>query len=97
MRRTLSKKGENTVVFRVSNEEKELFEYAKQLSGFKSFSEFARFVITREAKALVKEENTILATKRDKEIFFNALMGEENQPNDALLAAIKFHDKLITE
>lgn len=92
---TINKKGENRIEFRINNEDKELFEYAKQLSGFKSFSEFARFVITREAKALVKEENTILATKRDKEIFFNALMGEENQPNDALLAAIKFHDKLI--
>lgn len=90
------KKGENRVEFRVSNEDKELFEYAKQLKGFRTFSEFARYIITREAKAIVKEENKILATKRDKEIFFNALMGEEHKPNESLLAAIKYHDELIT-
>ena len=93
---TASKKGENRVEFRVSNEEKELFEYAKQLKGFKTFSEFARFIITREAKAIVKEESKILASKRDKELFFSALMGEEDQPNKSLLAAIKYHDELIT-
>ena len=93
---SIGKKGENRVEFRVSNEDKELFEYAKQLRGFKTFSEFARFVITREAKAIVKEESKILASKRDKELFFNALMGEEHHPNESLLAAIKYHDELIT-
>ena len=91
-----SKKGENRVEFRVSNEDKELFEYAKQLRGFKTFSEFARYVITKEAKAIVKEENKILASKRDKEIFFNVLMGDEHQPSESLLAAIKYHDELIS-
>lgn len=91
------KKGESRVEFRVSQEEKELFEYAKQLSGFKTFSEFARFVITKEAKSIVKEENKILASKRDKEIFFNALMGDDHEPNASLLAAIKYHDELISE
>jgi len=94
---TISKKGESRVEFRVSLEDKELFEYAKQLSGFKTFSEFARFIITREAKAIVKEETKILASKRDKEIFFNALMGKENKPNESLLAAIQYHYELITE
>jgi len=92
---TTSKKGENRVEFRISNEDKELFEYAKQLKGFKTFSEFARFVLTKEAKAIVREENKILASKRDKEIFFNALMGEEHRPNTSLLEAIKYHDELI--
>jgi len=95
MGRTASKKGESRVEFRVSNEDKELFEYAKRLKGFKTFSEFARFVITKEAKAIVKEENKILASKRDKEVFFNALMDEDHQPNESLLAAIKYHDDLV--
>ncbi len=93
---SISKKGESRVEFRISNEDKELFEYAKELSGFKTFSEFARYIITKEAKAIVKEENKILASKRDKELFFNTLMGEVHQPNESLLAAIKYHDKLIT-
>lgn len=92
---SISKKGENRVEFRVTNEEKELFECAKQLRGFKTFSEFARFVITKEAKAIVQEENKILASKRDKEIFFNALMDKDQQPNKFLLEAIKYHDEII--
>ncbi len=95
MELTASKKGDSRVEFRVSNEDKELFEYAKRLKGFKTFSEFARYVITKEAKAIVKEENSILASKRDKEIFFNTLMGDEHEPNESLLAAIKYHDELI--
>ncbi len=91
-----SKKGINRVEFRVSNEDKELFEYAKQLSGFKTFSEFARFVITKEAKAIVSEENRILASQRDQAIFFNVLMGTDHQPNKSLIAAIKYHDELVT-
>jgi uncharacterized protein (DUF1778 family) len=96
MDQTVGKKGENRVEFRISNEDKELFEYAKQLKGFKTFSEFARFIITREAKAIVEEESKILASKRDKELFFNALMGEDHQPNESLLAAIKYHNELIS-
>lgn len=96
MSQTSNSSGESRIEFRVSNEEKELYEYAKRLKGFKSFSEFARFVITKEAKAIVKEENKILASKKDKELFFNALMGEDHQPNEALLQAIKYHDELIS-
>lgn len=41
-----------------------------------------------------KEGNQILASKKDREIFFNVLTGDENPANDALLSAIKYHDNL---
>ncbi len=91
------KKDSNRIEFRISQEEKDLFEYASSLRGFKSFSEFARLAIHKEAKAIVQEEKSILVSKRDKEIFFNALMGNEEKPNQALVAAIKFHSKMINE
>ena len=97
MSATVHNKRDKRVEIRVSNEDKELFEYAKRLSGFKTFSEFARYVITREAKAIVNEENKILASKRDRELFFNFLMGEEHQPNESLLSAIKHHNELIAD
>jgi uncharacterized protein (DUF1778 family) len=90
------KKGDSRVEFRVSKEDKELFDYACSLKGFKSFSAFARIAIHKEVKAIVEEEKRILITKRDKEIFFNALMGKEEKPNKALLSAIKFHHELGT-
>ena len=67
---------------------------ASSLKGFKSFSEFARLVIQKEVKSIVEEEKSILISKRDQEIFFNALMGNEEKPNDTLISAIKFHQEL---
>lgn len=97
MSETLSNNSDKRIEFRVSSEDKELFEYAKFLSGFTSFSEFARFVLARESKKIVEEKHRTLASERDKEIFFNALMGNEDAPNTALLDAIKFHEELIKQ
>lgn len=93
---TSAKKGGNSrVEFRVSSEDKELFEYAKTLMGYTSFSEFVRHILTKESKAIIEEKNRILSSERDKEIFFNALMGKEEPVNNALVEAINYHKKLI--
>ena len=93
----VKKSADERVEFRVSNEDKELFDYARQLSGFKTFSEFARFVITKESKALVKKHKSMLTSAKDKDIFFKALMGHDHTPNDALISAIQNHDEIIKE
>lgn len=97
MKTATQKKESNRIELRVSQEDKELFEYASTLRGFKSFSEFARLAIYKEAKAIIDEEKSILISKRDQEVFFDALMGKEEKPNDALIAAIKFHNELVTK
>ncbi|MGB4846287.1 MAG: DUF1778 domain-containing protein [Saprospiraceae bacterium] len=97
MKTASQKKESNRIELRVSREDKELFEYASSLRGFKSFSEFARLAIYKEAKAIVENEKSILISERDKEIFFSALMGKEEKPNDALIAAIKYHNELVAK
>jgi len=92
-----TKKNTNRIEFRVSKEDKELFEYAKTVMGYTSFSEFVRHVLTKESKAIVAENKKILASERDKEIFFNALMGKEEAPNEALLEAIEYHNELVNQ
>lgn len=94
---TTTNKEDSRIEFRVSKEDKAFFEYASHLKGFKSFSEFARLAIQKEAQAIVENESIILASKRDKEIFFQALMGKESKPNKALLSAIKLHDKQVSK
>ena len=91
---SIKKRGESRIEIRVSNEDKELFEYASRLRGFKSFSEFLRVVLTKESKAILAEEKQILISKRDKEIFFNALLGKEEKPNESLISAINFHNQI---
>ncbi|MDQ3015772.1 MAG: DUF1778 domain-containing protein [Bacteroidota bacterium] len=89
------KKNTTRIELRVTKEDKELFEHASALRGFNSFSEFARLAIYKEAKAIVEEESSILVSLRDKEIFFGALMGVEEPPNEALRSAIAYHKKLV--
>jgi len=91
----LNKNSSRRIEFRVSTEDKELFEYAKSLTGYTSFSEFVRHILIKESKSIIEEKNKILASEKDKEIFFNALMGKEEPPNKALLNAIKYHKKLV--
>ena len=95
MEATTKKKENDRIELRVSKEDKELFEYARTLRGFKSFSEFARLAIYKEARVIVAEEKSILVSKRDKEVFFNALMSQEDHPNEALLSAIKYHNEIL--
>lgn len=49
----------------------------------------------KESKAIVESQQSILVSQKDKEIFFNALMGIEEAPDQALLSAIKYHKDLI--
>jgi uncharacterized protein (DUF1778 family) len=91
------KKEDSRVEFRVSAKDKELFDHAKTLSGFTSFSEFVRHVLTNASREIVGEHNKILASEKDREIFFNALMGKEEGPNAALMEAIEYYEKLVKE
>jgi hypothetical protein len=50
--------------------------------------------LTKESKAIIAEEHRILASKRDKAIFFEALMGKEEKPNQSLISAIKLHNQI---
>ena len=93
----IQKKESERIEFRVSKEDKSLFEYASKIAGFKSLSEFVRRAIVKEAKAIVVEEKQILASQRDKDIFFGALMGNEEKPNESLISALKYHNEMTSD
>lgn len=71
---------------RISKEQKELFKYASELSGFKSLTEFVVYCIKSEANKIISENNILLKTIEDKKIFVNALLNPP-VPNDKLKKA----------
>lgn len=71
---------------RISKEQKELFKYASELSGFKSLTEFVVFCIKSEANKIINDNNTMLKSIADKKIFVNALLNPP-VPNDKLKEA----------
>ncbi|GAA4279466.1 type II toxin-antitoxin system TacA family antitoxin [Aquimarina mytili] len=78
---------------RLSIKQKELFERAATLGGYGSLTDFVLKTVQKRAKEIIKENEVILASKRDSEIFFDALMNPE-PPNEALKNAAKKYLKV---
>jgi uncharacterized protein (DUF1778 family) len=79
---------------RLTGEQKRLFEQAAHLEGYKSLSEFVIHVVQEAAHEIVTRHNTHLATEKDKEIFFDALL-HPPQPAKALTDAVKRYQKKV--
>lgn len=73
---------------RVSSEDKRIFKRAQKLSGDRSVSSFIIRIIKKEAQEIVVKNDRILATEKDREIFFNRVFTDV-EPNENLIAAAK--------
>jgi uncharacterized protein (DUF1778 family) len=71
---------------RLSKDQKELFEYAASLGGFRNLTEFVISSTQSVANEIIEKHNAILASKRDQELFFNALI-HPSKPNSKLKKA----------
>lgn len=81
---------------RLSKEQKDFFEYAASLGGFRTLTEFVIFSVQEKAKKIVADHNTLLESKKDKEIFFNALINA-SEPNTKLKDAAKRYKEVISK
>ena len=79
---------------RLPKEHKALFEYAAQLGGFRNLTDYVNHVLMEKSTMIIEKHNTILASQKDREIFFKAITGE-TEPNDFLKAAVKTHSKIL--
>jgi uncharacterized protein (DUF1778 family) len=78
---------------RLTKSQKEFFELAAKISGFKSLSEFVIHSTQQVANSIVEKHNAILATEKDKKIFFDTLANPP-KPNKSLKDAAKNYQKL---
>lgn len=82
---------------RLSKEQKEFFEYAANLGGFRTLSEFVLFSVQEQAHTIVEKYNLILASKKDQKIFFDSIINPQ-KPNDRLKkAAIRFKKAVVNK
>lgn len=79
---------------RLPKEQKLLFERAASIGGYRNLSDFVILSAQEKAKQIIMERETIIASQRDAEIFFDALMDSSN-PNDSLVAASLEYKKAI--
>ncbi len=79
---------------RLPKQQKEFFERAAVLGGYRTLTEFVIYSVQDKAKQIMDEHNRVLSSEKDREVFFNALLGE-SEPNQALTtAARKYNDEL---
>jgi uncharacterized protein (DUF1778 family) len=79
---------------RLAKEQKDLFEYAAGLGGFRNLTDFVIHAANEKSKQIIAEHNLILASQRDQQIFFDAITGDA-LPNDALKTAAARYQKAL--
>jgi uncharacterized protein (DUF1778 family) len=79
---------------RLSKEQKDLFEYAAKLGGFRTLTEFVIHSAQEKAQLILKEHEIILKSRRDREIFFAELLNP-GDPNQELVLAAEQYQKYL--
>ncbi len=75
---------------RISKEQKILFEKAASLGGYRNLTSFIIVTVQNRANEIIREQEQILASSKDAEIFFEALAHPMKPNNDLLLAAQEY-------
>lgn len=79
---------------RLSKEQKAFFEKAARLGGYRNLTDFVVIAVQEKAKEIIAESERILASKKDNEVFFDALANPK-PPNEALSKAAKEFNSLF--
>ena len=81
---------------RLPKAQKEFFEYAASLGGYRTLTEFVINSVQSKADEIVEKHTAIIASKRDQKIFFDAIMSPA-VPGKKLSAAAKKYNKLVQQ
>ena len=81
---------------RLPKKQKIFFEKAARLGGFRSLTDFVLSVVQEKASLIFRERELILASQKDSELFFNAIINADN-PNEDLVSAAKHYNELISK
>lgn len=78
---------------RLTQDEKAFFERAAAIGGYRSLTEFVIRSAVKQAEEIIQAEEALLSSKRDAELFFDAIFNPL-PPNEKLkAAAAKFKTK----
>lgn len=72
---------------RISKEQKQLFEKAAILGGYRSLTDFVILTVQEKAVEIINEKEQLIASEEDARIFFDAIINPR-KPNKALKDAL---------
>ncbi len=79
---------------RLPKEQKDFFEYAANLGGYRNLTEFVIDSADKLAREIVEKHQAILASEKDCAVFFKALTSPP-KPNAKLRKAAAKHDAAL--
>ena len=87
---------QNTARFdaKLSKSQKELFENAAKVGGFRTLTEFVITTVQEKANEILEKNKMTIASERDREIFFRTISNPP-LPNKKLIAAAKRYRNLV--
>ncbi|MCF6294494.1 MAG: DUF1778 domain-containing protein [Flavobacteriaceae bacterium] len=75
---------------RLPKEQKVFFERAARLGGYRSLTDFVILAVQEKAKKIILEREQIIASQKDSEIFFNAIINSPKANNNLTDAANEY-------
>jgi uncharacterized protein (DUF1778 family) len=81
---------------RLPKEQKQYFEKAAQLGGFRNLTDFIILTAQAKAREIIKEKELIIASERDSEIFFDAITNAR-KPSENLKKALVQYENFINK
>jgi uncharacterized protein (DUF1778 family) len=80
---------------RLSKEQKQFFEKAAYLGGYRSLTDFVILTVQEKAKEIIKDKEQVLASERDCEVFFDAITNPKS-PSAALKKAAAEYEAFVS-
>ena len=80
---------------RLTKEQKDFFERAARLGGFRSLTDFVVLTVQKRANEIIQEKERMIASQNDSEIFFEAITNS-GQPNQNLSEAANVYKAFLS-
>ena len=79
---------------RLPKEQKQFFEKAAYLGGYRNLTDFIIRVVQEKAKEIIKTKEQIVVSERDSQIFFDAITTPK-KPSETLKSALTDYNSFI--
>jgi uncharacterized protein (DUF1778 family) len=79
---------------RITKDQKDLFQQAAELGGFKTLSEFVIYSARVQAEIIIKKHESIVNSKKDAKIFFDAIITPPAANNELKKAAFSYNKRV---
>jgi uncharacterized protein (DUF1778 family) len=81
---------------RLPKEQKQFFERAAYLGGFRNLTDFVIIAVQEKAKEIIKEKEQIIASEKDSQIFFDAITNPR-KPSANLKRALNDYNSFVSD